>query len=135
MVGLVLVAHSPELVRGVAAMIAQAAPGVPVEGAGGLSGGRLGTSAPDVTAAIRRALARSDPDGVLVFLDLGSAALAVEIAVEDLEPDRRALVRVTEAAFVEGAILAAIEASRGGDADAVALAAMRGDGLRKLVAD
>ena len=50
MVGLVLVGHSAEVVAGLAAMVRQAAPGVPVETAGGLSGGRLGTSGPDVAA-------------------------------------------------------------------------------------
>lgn len=123
MVGIVLVGHSAEVVRGLAAMIRQAAPGVPVETAGGLSGDRLGTSAPDVHAALVRALEAARGDGVVVFLDLGSAALALDIALDDLTPDARARVRVTEAPFVEGSVIAGVAAAGGGDADVVVVAA------------
>ena len=51
--------------------------------AGGTDDGRLGTSAPRIAAALRSTLAAS-PDGVLVLLDLGSAALSLEMALEDL---------------------------------------------------
>lgn len=135
MVGLVLVAHSAELARGLAAMVGQAAPGVPVECAAGLSLDRLGTSAPDVEAAIRRALDRCGGDGVLVFLDLGSAGLAVEMALEGLAQDQRELVRVTEAPFVEGAVLAAVAAASGVDLELVRLAAERAAGARKVPGD
>jgi dihydroxyacetone kinase DhaKLM complex PTS-EIIA-like component DhaM len=122
-VGLVLVAHSEDLVRGLAAMVAQAAPAVTVGGAGGLRGGRLGTNGLEVADALRRGLAAAGGDGVLVLLDLGSAALALDVALDELDPAARGLVRVTEAPFVEGAILAALEASRGGGLEAVAAAA------------
>jgi phosphoenolpyruvate---glycerone phosphotransferase subunit DhaM len=125
MVGLVLVAHSAELVRGLAAMVVQAAPGVPAEAAGGLSRDRLGTSAPDIAAALERALARAG-DGVLVLLDLGSAWMAVELALEMLEPSVRARVRVTEAPLVEGAVHAAVAAGRGANLSAVEAAAADG---------
>ena len=113
MIGLVLVAHSADLVRGLVAMVAQAAPGVPVAGAGGLGGGRLGTNGLEVAAALREVLAATGGDGVLVLLDLGSASLAAEVAFDELEPAERARVRLTEAPFVEGAVLAAV-AARGG---------------------
>jgi phosphoenolpyruvate---glycerone phosphotransferase subunit DhaM len=122
-VGLVLVGHSAALVDGLAAMVRQAAPGVPVETAGGLSGGRLGTSGPDVAAALRRALAAAGDAGVVVFLDLGSAALALDLALDDLAEEERALVRVTEAPFVEGAVIGGVAAAGGGDADVVVAAA------------
>jgi PTS hybrid protein len=122
-VGLVLVGHSAALVDGLAAMVRQAAPGVPVETAGGLSGGRLGTSGPDVAAAVRRALAAAGDAGVVVFLDLGSAALALDLALDDLAEEERALVRVTEAPFVEGAVIGGVAAAGGGDADVVVAAA------------
>jgi PTS hybrid protein len=134
-IGLVLVAHSADVVRGVAAMVAQAAPGVPVGGAGGLSGGRLGTNALQVEGALRRVLAAADGDGVLVLLDLGSAAMAVDLALEELDPTDRALVRLTEAPFVEGAVLAAVAAAGGAGMDAVAAAAERACSLPKLPRD
>ena len=72
-VGLVLVGHSAEVVRGVTAMVAQAAPGVPVAGAGGLSGGRLGTNAHRGRGGAAGGARRHGDDGVVVLLDLGSA--------------------------------------------------------------
>ena len=135
MVGLVLVAHSEDLVRGLAAMVAQAAPAVAVAGAGGLRGGRLGTNGLEVADALRHGLAAAGGDGVLVLLDLGSASLALEVALDELDPAARGLVRVTEAPFVEGAILAALEASRGGGLEAVAAAAERAGTLPKRPRD
>src|SRR5688572_9385750 len=90
-VGLVLVGHSAEVVRGIAAMVAQAAPAVPVAAAGGLSGGRLRTNALEVGDALRSVLAVAD-DGVLALLDLGSAWLALEIALDELPAVDRARV-------------------------------------------
>jgi PTS hybrid protein len=134
-IGLVLVAHSADVVRGVAAMVAQAAPGVPVGGAGGLGGGRLGTNGLEVEGALRRVLAAADGDGVLVLLDLGSAAMAVDLALDELDPADRALVRLTEAPFVEGAVLAAVAAAGGAGMDAVAAAAEGACSLPKLPRD
>jgi PTS hybrid protein len=134
-VGLVLVAHSEDLVRGLAAMVAQAAPAVPVAGAGGLGGGRLGTNGLDVAGALRRVLAAAAGDGVLVLLDLGSASLAVDVALDELDPAARGLVRVTEAPFVEGAVLAAVASSGGADLGAVAAAAERAGTMPKLPRD
>lgn len=134
MVGLVLVGHSAELVRGLAAMVAQAAPGVPVSVAGGLGDGRLGTSAPDVETAVRGCLAAA-PEGILVLLDLGSAGMAVDIALEALAAPDAARVRVTDAPLVEGAILAAVAAGSGADLPAVAEAADRGRSAPKRPAD
>jgi len=133
--GLVLIGHSEDVVRGVLAMVAQAAPGVPAEGAGGLSGGRLGTSAPQVEGALRRALGRAGAAGVVVFLDLGSAALALDIALDGLTATERALVRVTEAPFVEGAVLAAVAAAGGADLDGAVAAAERATDTPKLPRD
>lgn len=134
MVGLVLVAHSAELVRGLAKMVAQAAPAVPVEAAGGLDEGRLGTSAPEVEAALRRCLRASD-GGVLVFLDLGSAGMAVDIALESLAAGEAARVRVTEAPMVEGAVHAAVAAATGANLASVEGAAVRGGHAPKRPAD
>jgi dihydroxyacetone kinase phosphotransfer subunit len=134
-VGLVLVGHSADVVRGLAAMVRQVAPHVPVEGAAGLSGGRLGTSGIDVAAALRRAIDASGGSGIVVLLDLGSAALAVDIALDGLATSDQARVRVTEAPFVEGAILAAVAAAGGADLDAVVTAADGASALPKLPRD
>ena len=121
MVSLVLVAHSPELVAGLRAMVAQVAPAVAVETAAGTGSGRLGTSAPAVHAALLRALAAGE--GAVVLLDHGSAFLAIDIALDDLPAGDRARVRLSGGPLVEGAILAAIEAGAGGSLEAVGRAA------------
>lgn len=134
-IGLVLVAHSADVVRGVMAMVAQAAPGVPVGGAGGLSGGRLGTNGFEVADALRRVLGASGVEGVLVLLDLGSSSMAVDLALDELDPTEKALVRLTEAPLVEGAVLAAVAAAGGAGMDAVAAAAERARAMPKLPRD
>ena len=59
-----------------------------LEAAGGMDEpGVLGTDADRVRAAIERAMS---PDGVLVLMDLGSALMSTEFAIEMLEPAPRA---------------------------------------------
>lgn len=113
MVALVLVGHSPELLRALRAMVAQAARAVPVATSGGTAVGNLGTSAPGVRDALRAGLAAAGGDGVVVLFDLGSAALALEMALEELSPAERALVAVSDGPLVEGAVRAAVEAAGG----------------------
>jgi dihydroxyacetone kinase DhaKLM complex PTS-EIIA-like component DhaM len=95
---------------------------VRVATAGGTADGRLGTNAEAVLDALRAALA-DDADGVLVLLDLGSAWLSVELALEELSDTDRARVQVSEAPLVEGAVLAAVQASVGASLADVAAAA------------
>ena len=121
-VGLVLVGHSGEVVRGIAAMVGQVAPSVPVAVAGGLAGDRLGTDGLAVAAALRQVLEATD-GAVLVLLDLGSAALALDVALDELPPVDRPRVHPTEAPFVEGAVAAAVEAATGAGIEAVIAAA------------
>jgi dihydroxyacetone kinase DhaKLM complex PTS-EIIA-like component DhaM len=134
MVALVLVGHSQELLRGLRSMLAQSAPAVLVGMAGGTDGGALGTSAPMILAAVRRVLAAA-PDGAVVLLDLGSAALALEMALDDLGPADRARVRVSRGPLVEGAVRAAVEAAGGGPLAAVLAASEVPPGHDKLPDD
>jgi dihydroxyacetone kinase phosphotransfer subunit len=130
MVGLVIVSHSRLLADGLSEMVAQVAgPDVRVATAGGTDDGRLGTSAPLIEEAIRSA---DSPDGVLVLLDLGSAALSLELALEALEPELRSRVIVSQAPLVEGAVLAAVQASLGDALARVAEAAAGAVGMSKL---
>ena len=132
LVGLVLVSHSGTLVEGLRDMVAQVAgEDVPVAVAGGTQDGRLGTSAPTIEAAIRSAL-DAGVDHALVLLDLGSAALSLEVALEELNDADRARVRVSEAPLVEGAILAAVQASVGATIDEVVAAAEGAATMAKL---
>ena len=120
---LVLVSHSKALAEGLRDMVMQVAgDNVHVAAAGGTADGRLGTNADAVLDAIRATLADGG-DGVLVLLDLGSAWLSVEMALEELSDTERARVHVSEAPLVEGAVLAAVQASVGASLAEVAAAA------------
>jgi phosphoenolpyruvate---glycerone phosphotransferase subunit DhaM len=132
MVGLVLVSHSATLVEGLRDMVSQVAGDeLPVATAGGTDDGRLGTSAPRIAAAIRSTLDAGATES-LVLLDLGSAALSLELAVEELDDAERARVRISEAPLVEGAVLAAVQASIGASIDDVIAAAEGAASMTKL---
>jgi multiphosphoryl transfer protein len=108
-VGIVVVSHSAELARGVVALAREmGGEELALEEAGGLEDGSVGTDAERVRAAIERAM--SD-DGVLVLMDLGSALMSAEMAIELMDADAR--VVLSEAPLVEGAVAAAA-AARGG---------------------
>ncbi len=135
MVGLVLISHSSSIADGLRDMVLQVAGSdVPVATAGGTDDGRLGTSAPRIAAAIRSTL-ESGADGTLILLDLGSAALSLELALEEFDADERARLRVSEAPLVEGAVLAAVQASVGATLDEVAEAAAGAASMQKMPKD
>ncbi|MEA2538251.1 MAG: hypothetical protein QOF11_2485 [Chloroflexota bacterium] len=130
MVGIVLVSHSRTLAEGLREMVAQVAgPDVQVAIAAGTPDGRLGTSAPLIVEAIR---AVDGADGVLVLLDLGSAALSIELALEELGEDQRGRVVVSDGPLVEGAVVAAVQASVGAGLAEVAAEAAAAGRLAKL---
>src|ERR687892_262589 len=110
MVGIVLVSHSATLAAGAADLAREmGGPEVPLETAGGTSmdDAPLGTDAMLVMDAITKV---HSPDGVVVLMDLGSAVLSAEMAVEMLPDDVRESVLLCEAPFVEGAVAAATAA-------------------------
>ncbi len=110
MIGIVIVSHSSRLAAGLAELLAQMQPSVPVRAAGGAPEGGLGTSVEKINRAL---LELDNPDGTLVFVDLGSAVMSTEVAVERLTPDQRRRVVVSDAPLVEGAVLAAVNAGMG----------------------
>jgi multiphosphoryl transfer protein len=120
MVGIVLVSHSWKLAEGAAELAREmGGPDVKLETAGGmdLPDHPIGTDAVLVLQAVDRAW--SD-DGVVVLMDLGSAVLSAEMALEMLPDDRRAKVLLCEAPFIEGAVAAAVTAKLGGPPEQVA---------------
>ena len=126
MVGIVVVSHSHGIAEGAAALARQmAGEDVRIETAGGLDepGHPIGTDAMLVMAAIERAW--SD-DGVLVLMDLGSAVLSAEMALDFLDEERRAKVHLTDAPIVEGAVAAAVTARMGAPLAQVAAEAAGG---------
>jgi phosphocarrier protein FPr len=110
-VGLVIVSHSAQLAAGVKELAGQMTQGkTRIAAAGGAADDILGTSADKILEAIQSV---DGPDGVLVLLDLGSAILSAEFALELLDDEQRNRVRLSFAPLVEGAVAAALEASLG----------------------
>ncbi len=122
MVGIVVVSHSAELASGVVALAREmSGPELRLEAAGGFEEeGALGTDAGRVLEAVQRAMS---PDGVLVLMDLGSALMSAEFAVEMLGDEAGGPVRLSGAPLVEGAVAAAVAAAGGASLDEVAVEA------------
>ncbi len=131
-VGLVIVSHSARLAEGVAELAGQMAQGkVPIAAAGGTSDGRLGTSVEKIVAALQE-INGSGSDDILVLLDLGSAVMATEMAVEAYTSDQRHRIVISPAPLVEGAVIAAVEAAVGNILQEVAEAAASAYTLPKI---
>jgi PTS hybrid protein len=110
LVGIVLVSHSAELARGLAALAGQVAGSeVRIEPAGGDPDGGLGTTGELVELAIARA---EQGAGVIVLADLGSAILTVRSVLEHANGGS-GRVRLADAPLVEGAIAAAVISAAG----------------------
>ena len=118
MVGIVVVSHSPDLARAAVNLALQMVHGSAprIEVAAGTSDDRLGTDAAAVAEAV---VAADDGEGVVVIMDLGSAVLSAELALE-LLPDPGIRTRLVPAAFVEGIFAAAVSAAAGAQLDVVA---------------
>lgn len=117
-VGLVLVSHSPRLAEGVMELAEQVSGGaVPIAAVGGAEDGSLGTNGGAIAEAIQAMATRAE--GVVVLMDLGSAVLSTEMALEQLPAAIQGRVRMADAPFVEGAVAAAVEAGLGSDLEAV----------------
>ncbi len=126
MVGIVVVSHSAALAEGVVELARQmGGDELALEAAGGLEDGSIGTDVERVRAAIERAMGG---DGVLVLMDLGSALMSAEMAVELLGADGR--VELSDAPFVEGAVAAAVAARGGASLDEVAAEARQAIGMK-----
>jgi dihydroxyacetone kinase phosphotransfer subunit len=120
-VGIVIVSHSPKVAEGAADMVRQMVGSeVRLAWTGGNPAGGLGTSLPEILAAIERAWS---PAGVAVLVDLGGAETNSEMAIEMLAEEKRDRVVICNAPIVEGAVIAATEASSGADLAAVKCAA------------
>lgn len=140
MIGIVVVSHSRALAEaaiGLASeMVAEGDQPV-IAMAAGLDETTFGTDA----AAVAEAIAVADsPDGVLVLLDLGSAVLSAEMALEFVDPEVAERVKLSSAPLVEGLVAAVVTASTGATLDAVLAEASRGlagkqDHLGDAVAD
>ncbi|WP_392478647.1 phosphoenolpyruvate--protein phosphotransferase [Nostoc sp. C110] len=112
-IGIVIVSHSKQLALGVRELAAQMVQGqVSIAVAAGIEDPEnpLGTDPIQVYEAIASVF--SD-DGVLVLMDLGSALLSAEMAIEFLPKAQQQKVYLCEAPLVEGAVAAVVAAAAG----------------------
>jgi dihydroxyacetone kinase DhaKLM complex PTS-EIIA-like component DhaM len=72
------------------------------------------------------------PDGVLILMDLGSAVMSAEVAVESLDPEQGERVRLSNGPLVEGAVIAAVEASTGKSLEECDASAVRAAQMQKV---
>ena len=116
-VGIVIVSHSPDVAKGAADMVrGMVGNEVPLAWCGGDPDGGLGTSVEKITAAIDAAWSEA---GVALLVDLGGAETNSEMAIEFLSEERKGKVVVCNAPIIEGAVMAATEASGGSLLDEV----------------
>ena len=113
MVNLVIVSHCRRLAEGVKELAdSMANSAIKIAAVGGVMNDdgsyRLGTDAIRIGEAVREVW---DPDGVLLLVDLGSAVLSAELALDMLPDEISDRCRISNAPLVEGAVVAALEAS------------------------
>ncbi|MCB9148211.1 MAG: PTS mannose transporter subunit IID [Caldilineaceae bacterium] len=153
MVNLVIVSHSRRLAEGVKELATQmifgapdittdatdantdntvqivVAAGIPDEECDNATPYRLGSDALYIAQTIEQVWTQ---DGVLVLVDLGSAVLNTEMALDFLPPEMAGRCQISNAPLVEGAITAALEASLGHDLDTVNQAAESAAHIQKV---
>jgi phosphoenolpyruvate-protein phosphotransferase/dihydroxyacetone kinase phosphotransfer subunit len=118
-VGLVVVSHSRALARAAAALAAEMVHSRPIriEIAAGLDETTFGTDAVRIAEAI---VAADSGDGTVVLMDLGSAVLSADLALDLVGDAVRDRVTLCPAPLVEGLVVAAVAAASGAGRDEVA---------------
>ncbi|MFL2029223.1 PTS sugar transporter subunit IIA domain-containing protein [Loigolactobacillus zhaoyuanensis] len=109
--GVVVVAHVPEMAAGFAKLLQNVAPTVAITAAGGNSVGSVGTSMDQ----IERAFKENQATELLVFYDFGSARRNIELAAAFGDKN----IYIYDAAFTEGAYTAATLLQAGQDRAAI----------------
>lgn len=114
MIGIVLVSHSPLIAQGIADLIREMAPDCPLALAAGVDDPErpIGTDAVKIMQAVEEVMGA---EGVAVMVDLGSAILSAQTALDLLDPEIAQKTAISAAPIVEGALAAAIAASGGAD--------------------
>ncbi|WP_117232779.1 phosphoenolpyruvate--protein phosphotransferase [Vibrio maerlii] len=111
MVGIVVVSHSEMLANGVVELANQMTQGrCSIAAAGGIDDPEnpIGTDTIRIMMAIEEVY---DDSGVLVLMDMGSALLSTETALELLDPDMLDNIALISAPIVEGTMAASVAAS------------------------
>lgn len=114
MVGIVVVSHSQKIAEGAVELAKQMAPDVKIAAAGGMEDGSIGTDVSKILTAIE---AVQQGDGVVILVDLGSAVMSSEMAIEMIDDSSK--VKIVDSPIVEGAVFSSVEASIGSSLEEV----------------
>lgn len=125
MVGLVIVSHSRNLAAALVGLLKQVVTAeIPLAIAAGAGEDRsaFGTDAVEIMQAVESVFSE---DGVVILMDLGSAVLSAEMAVELLPPEYAGKIRICPAPLVEGSLSAGVQIGLGSDLETVCREALQ----------
>lgn len=127
MIGIVVVSHSSKVAEGVVDIAKQVSnEAIPIMAAGGTSDGRIGTDAMKIKDAIE---AVDQGNGVLIFVDLGSAILSAETAIDLLGAES---VEIVDAPLVEGVIASSVQVTITNDIEDIKRVAHESKNMNKI---
>jgi PTS hybrid protein len=115
MTSLLLLSHSPKIAEG-ARDLAHERGDIDIVFVGGTKAGTLGADYDTTLELMQKAAEKGE---VVVLADLGSARLTGQMAKESLDPELQERVFLCDAAFVEGALVAAVAIAAGQNAKEV----------------
>lgn len=131
MVGIVIVSHSAKVAEGIKELVSEMGnKEQKIIAAGGMEDGGIGTDAVKISTAIKDA---DTGDGVVILVDLGSAVLSTNMALELLEEENSTRYLIADAPILEGAFSAVIQASCGSDLSEVLDAAQQAINMKKIM--
>lgn len=132
-VALVVVSHSLALAEAAVELASQMVAKKPplFEVAAGIDDG-LGTDSMAIAEAITRADTANAGGGVLVLMDLGSAVMSSQMALELLDPAPAGEVFLSRAPLVEGLVGAAVQAASGSPLGRVEKEAVRATTMKTI---
>ena len=111
MVNIILVSHVKEIAEGAKKLAEQMKQGeVEIIAVGGTADGDIGTDPDAIESAIKEV---NKDDGIIILADLGSAIMSVNMVLDWLGDEVREKIVLADAPFVEGAVVAAVEAGMG----------------------
>lgn len=110
-IGIVVVSHSKNIAQGVLDLISEVAKDISITYVGGTEDGSIGTSFDQVQAVVEQ----NDKDTLLVFFDLGSAKMNLEMVADFTDKE----IIINSVPIVEGAYTAAALLQAGTDLEAI----------------
>lgn len=129
MIGIVIVSHSSKVAEGIKDIADQMNDGsVTLIAAGGADNGRIGTNTLKILEALEQL---KDSKSILVFVDLGSASMSSQMAIDMLDEEIKNKIMIVDAPLIEGVIAATIQATTTDDIESVISTAIESKDLRK----